>query len=224
MQDAEAISLAKMDAQAAANILAAMSKINGGAKSSSLLQHEDNEQAAAKQDAKSKIMAQVDLLTVCSLLLDIYVKHNQEYYEIRFQLSINSKIHLKETSGDIYVGEFKDDKQHGQGIYTCANGDKYEGEWEDGKRHGQGIYTWANGNSYDGKWVNGQFSFTDGIILAWNTALSDNHTIVFPWGDRYEGEFKDGKCMETALMKYANGDTYVGEWVNGKPHGQGIYI
>jgi hypothetical protein len=32
-----------------------------------------------------------------------------------------------------YVGEFKDDKYHGQGTYTYANGTKKEGTWKDDK-------------------------------------------------------------------------------------------
>ena len=54
--------------------------------------------------------------------------------------------------GDEYVGEFKDDKYHGQGTYTWSSGDKYVGEWKDGESHGQGTYTWPNGYKYVGEW------------------------------------------------------------------------
>ncbi|MDA0361923.1 MAG: hypothetical protein O3A45_02845 [Proteobacteria bacterium] len=37
-------------------------------------------------------------------------------------------------NGDKYVGEWKDDKQHGQGTYTFADGGKLVGEWKDGKQ------------------------------------------------------------------------------------------
>ena len=37
------------------------------------------------------------------------------------------------VSGSKYVGEWKDDKMHGQGIETLANGTiKHSGEWENG--------------------------------------------------------------------------------------------
>ena len=29
-----------------------------------------------------------------------------------------------------YVGEYKNNKKHGQGTYTFASGDKYVGEWK----------------------------------------------------------------------------------------------
>ncbi|MBT6271649.1 MAG: hypothetical protein HOI93_05410, partial [Rhodobacteraceae bacterium] len=54
--------------------------------------------------------------------------------------------------GQKYVGDWKDDKQHGQGSSTFANGDKYVGEWRDGKRHGQGTFTYADGSKYVGAW------------------------------------------------------------------------
>ena len=55
----------------------------------------------------------------------------------------------------MYVGKFKDGKEHGQGTYTFHDGKKYEGEFRDGK-------SW-NGTQYDkkgntlGKWVNGNY-------------------------------------------------------------------
>ena len=44
------------------------------------------------------------------------------------------------SSGDTYVGEFKDDKISGQGTYTYADGNKYVGEFKDGKRNGRGSF------------------------------------------------------------------------------------
>ena len=35
---------------------------------------------------------------------------------------------------------------NGYGTYTWASGNKYVGEWKDGKQHGQGIFTFANGD------------------------------------------------------------------------------
>ena len=36
-------------------------------------------------------------------------------------------------NGDKYLGDYKDDKKHGKGIFTLPNGDKYEGDWKDDK-------------------------------------------------------------------------------------------
>jgi hypothetical protein len=38
-----------------------------------------------------------------------------------------------------FVGEFKNDKRTGRGVFHRANGERYEGEFKDGKRHGVGV-------------------------------------------------------------------------------------
>jgi hypothetical protein len=43
------------------------------------------------------------------------------------------------------------------------------------------------------------------------------------WGNRYEGEMKDGKEHGKGTMDYASGDRYTGIWVNGNRTGQGVY-
>ena len=72
------------------------------------------------------------------------------------------------SDGGKYVGEWKDDKKHGQGTYTFADGDKYVGEYIDGKKHGQGTYTFADGEKYVGELLDGKkhgqgtYTFADG--------------------------------------------------------------
>ena len=66
------------------------------------------------------------------------------------------------ANGDKYVGEWKDDKQHGQGTFTFGQnsewaGDKYVGEFKDSKRHGLGTYTYANGTKENGYFMNSKF-------------------------------------------------------------------
>ena len=59
-------------------------------------------------------------------------------------------------SGYKYVGEWRDDKQHGQAtaIWSAPHasaGEKYVGQYKDGNPNGQGTYTWANGDKYVGE-------------------------------------------------------------------------
>ena len=61
------------------------------------------------------------------------------------------------ASGNKYVGEFKDNKKHGQGTFTWTNGDKYVGEYKDNKRHGQGTFTFASGKRLVGYFMNGEY-------------------------------------------------------------------
>jgi len=49
------------------------------------------------------------------------------------------------NNGDVYEGEYQQDKRHGRGVLRFGNGKVYEGEWSNGKRHGRGVYRKADG-------------------------------------------------------------------------------
>ena len=114
-------------------------------------------------------------------------------------------------NGDKYVGEWKDDKQHGQGTLTYADGNKYVGEYKDGKRHGQGTFTFADGGKEIGSWEND-------LLNGYATLYNDVGTIlqegifkddVFQYAQKKEsGDFNKG------LTAYNNGDyaTALKEW------------
>ena len=73
--------------------------------------------------------------------------------------SVSQKpIKTKETfaNGDVYEGECKYGKQHGQGKKVFANGDMYVGEWKDGKQNGHGTYTFVNGDMFKGEYKDGE--------------------------------------------------------------------
>lgn len=48
-------------------------------------------------------------------------------------------------------------------------------------------------------------------------------TKIYDNGDKYIGEFKDGKKTGQGTFTWANGDKYIGEYLNDKMHGQGTY-
>ena len=49
---------------------------------------------------------------------------------------------------EIYIGEYKDGKQHGKGTTTYDDDDKHVGQYKDGKFHGHGTITFADGDKY----------------------------------------------------------------------------
>jgi hypothetical protein len=61
------------------------------------------------------------------------------------------------ADGTKYVGEYRDNKRHGQGTTTYADGENYVGEYKHGKRRGQGTWTFADGTVKEGIWENGGF-------------------------------------------------------------------
>lgn len=90
-------------------------------------------------------------------------------------------------NGAKYVGEFSDDKRHGQGTNTWSSGSKYVGGWQDDKEHGQGTHTWTDGTKYVGEHKDGKrhgegvYTFADGREIlgefkfgkAWNAVAYD---------------------------------------------------
>ena len=108
--------------------------------------------------------------------------------------------------GKKYFGKFKNDKRHGQGSFTWPDGTKFSGQYVNGKQHGQGTFIWANGDKYVGE-------FTDG-------KQNGKGTYKLTDGTLYIGFFKDGKIVNGTLS-YPEGEKYVGEFQFNKPHGQG---
>jgi len=109
------------------------------------------------------------------------------------------------ANGDLYEGEWKNEKMHGHGKYTDIDGDIYIGEFNDGLRNGQGTYIFATGEKYDGKFKNDNFHFRG--------------TLTFADGDKYEGEFKNGKRNGHGTLTLAGGKTIVGNWIDDKFNG-----
>jgi len=112
-------------------------------------------------------------------------------------------------SGSRYIGEWKDGKEHGQGIFIWADGEEYIGQWMNGKKHGRGTYTYPSGSKYVGQWMNGK--------------KHGQGTYTFPDGEGYIGQWKNGEKHGRGTYTYPSGAKYVGEWKDGKEHGQGTY-
>ena len=108
------------------------------------------------------------------------------------------------SSGSKYVGEFRNNKFNGQGIFFFAkSGSKYVGEWRDNKKHGQGTFTWANGSKYWYGKEHGQGTITFGL----SSKLA---------GTKYVGEFRNGKLFGYGTYTYADGSKKKGIWKDGK--------
>lgn len=102
---------------------------------------------------------------------------------------------FKTPAGDMYVGEFKDDKYHGQGSYSFYDGDKYVGEYRDGKRSGQGTYYFLANNPFKGDKYAGEFR--DG---------KRNGQGIYSKADgrRFEGIFENDEFIREAKVNLSN--------------------
>jgi len=68
-------------------------------------------------------------------------------------------------------------------------------------------------------------SYADDLSLTTWTNCQGTYTYAFiPIdGDKYVGEWKDGKRHGQGTYTFANGDKYVGEWKDSLAHGQGTF-
>jgi hypothetical protein len=122
--------------------------------------------------------------------------------------------------GAKYVGEFQNGAPEGQGTLTYANGDIWIGEMKGGDAHGYGTYTHRNGDKYIGEMKRSEGSWGPSV------PADGEATMTFAGersGERYVGEFKNGKYHGFGVYTFPNGDKYTGEWKNGFQHGQGYW-
>jgi hypothetical protein len=136
-----------------------------------------------------------------------------------------------DANGNKYVGEFRDQKRHGQGTMTYAKtGNKYVGEWKENRNEGFGVFTDKDGTiysgnfskEYPGKWGkhgNGKIVFLDGRRFEgrWiNNYPSDGIltgrtgkkiSLDYGW-DR--GKFRGGRLYKI-IISFEGGAKFIGE-------------
>ena len=65
--------------------------------------------------------------------------------------------------GRKYIGDYKNDKKEGHGVFSWPDGRKYDGNWKNGKQDGEGKFynpknkEWKKGIWKEGKrikWIN----------------------------------------------------------------------
>ena len=134
-------------------------------------------------------------------------------------------------NGDVYIGDFKDDKFDGQGEWRCAHAiqaaqssnsatetpqgnpdsvkltsnaiDIYKGAWKAGQRHGVGEATLRCGDTYTGEFL--------------NDAIHGFGKYHFSNGDLYNGQFAQGLINGVGEYTFAaSGKVLLGEFANGK--------
>jgi len=115
-------------------------------------------------------------------------------------------------TGDTYEGTFVEGYRRGKGVYVHSkNGDRYEGHYEENKKHGFGKMTYSSTTGEEEEETDEPKAFRGGTYLGCYTAgLRGAQTVQ-----------SDGSSDGT--FTYANGDIYVGQWCQGKKHGQGTY-
>jgi len=136
-------------------------------------------------------------------------------------------------NGDLYQGLLQRIHRHcDKGRLQYANGDLYEGGWSDGKREGIGCLKTARG-VYNGVFANGFMAtgtFTDlkgsvyssgeGGRFTQEGLLNGPGKIAFGNGDTFSGNFRDGKRSGPGIMVYLMAGSGVGGEHGGRYEGQ----
>jgi hypothetical protein len=107
------------------------------------------------------------------------------------------------------VGEFKDNRRNGQGIWTVKSF-KYEGGWKNDNYHGQGTETYLKGLKYVGE-------FRDGYRCG-------QGTMTFPDGRKYEGEWYRNLFHGRGTLTAPDGKQQSGGWDFGEYRGSNAVI
>ena len=136
---------------------------------------------------------------------------------------------IKYKNGDVYSGDVKGlfkPVRHGHGTLTCANGDVYTGNWQEDKRHGNGEQKNANGDVLKGFWFEdsmrrGRIDYKNGNYYdgeLWDGVYSNRGTLyVKQLGSTYTGSFRNGRKHGKGTEKTKE-YTYVGEFANDRFH------
>lgn len=88
-------------------------------------------------------------------------------------------------NGQVYVGDWKNNKMEGKGVLTYPSKKEYKGSFLKGLRWGQGSLRWPDGRRYEGGWKHdkqdgeGKFEFPTGCCKfgAWSKGM------LLKWGE-----------------------------------------
>lgn len=136
-------------------------------------------------------------------------------------------------NGDKYQGNWEQNLPSGEGTMTYADGSEYTGQWKSGKREGSGKLVRSNGEALAGNWKNDQFEAEWGSVeysgdtvnlrnCNLNFCSTGTGKFTYKNGDRFIGDFKDGKPNGSGVLYYKDGNRYEGEWKYDTPQGKGV--
>ena len=102
------------------------------------------------------------------------------------------------------------------GTRTYPDGDKYTGDFLNGKPDGIGLWVYKSGRQYQGRWENG---------AEVTTPANDVNTPTVRPTQLCPGKYdaiRWTNCYGTQV--HTNGSKYIGDFLNGKPHGSGVWV
>lgn len=132
---------------------------------------------------------------------------------------------MDHTSGVVYSGYWKYDREHGFGSLEEKSGSSYVGYWVAGKQHGHGKQVAVTWGEYSGNWALGKyegrgridFHTGESYIGTWKGGKKDGHgETLWPNGDKYSGQYRQDKRHGHGKYTWMDGRTFNGEWTDNK--------
>ena len=103
-------------------------------------------------------IAIITVIIILIIIIPIIIANNSSICELK-EVKDGKKLYICNfDNGDIYQGELKNGKRHGEGAYQWHDNTTYIGEWKENIQDDDGICIWNNGNIYMGKWKNGKMN------------------------------------------------------------------
>lgn len=119
-----------------------------------------------------------------------------------------------------FQGELLEKRKQGYGfqvwpIPPLGTGDRYWGTWDDDEMDGVGVFAWFEGDIYIGQ-------IRRNVIHGFGTYV---YSYEEQWsGDKYSGEYRDGKKYGYGVYEYDDGGIYCGGFMNNRFHGMGMFV
>jgi hypothetical protein len=134
-------------------------------------------------------------------------------------------------NGNIYIGEWLDNKRDGNGKHIWSNGDVYSGGWKDDMQSGWGKSNWVDGSSYTGSYSQnikegtGEYHWKDNSMYVgeWKANEMDGHG-EYHWTDgrKYIGDWSRSRMEGYGVFFWPDGRRFEGAWKKGQKHGEGV--
>ena len=138
--------------------------------------------------------------------------------------------------GSCYIGNWRSGNQYGMGMYisseeneisNCPLGMYYVGEWSSDEKSGKGTCYDRYGNliyrgTFANDWPTQTYPMTGYEMTGYNNYKFE--CIEYPSGDCYIGETIDGKRDGRGVYIWSNGNMWYGSWLDDKKDGYGIYM
>lgn len=148
--------------------------------------------------------------------------------------------------GATYLGQWRGNARHGQGLQTWADGARYAGSWADDCAEGPGELRHPSGDTYVGQWkankAFGRGVYSDGRGLATYTGdwvedlqhgygterrITEYHyhgRLVLSGASHYQGQFASGKKDGFGVFQWPDKSKYCGQWRGNVMDGIGHYM